>query len=570
MLNSLHIENVAVVRSVDIDFSEGFSALTGETGAGKSIIIDSINMLLGKKIERELIRKGEDRAMVSGLFSRLSDGAASLFAEVGVDLDDDGCVLVQRSISQDGKSQVKINGRTVSLSVLKSVAPVLVNIHGQSDTHALASVENHISILDTFGTSAEMLSSYRDAYNEYEGLRKEVKSISERESERARYVEILEYQIKDIDSLELRDGEEEELIDKKLKIKNSERITKQSAFAYKALKGSEKGSVSFLLDRTSTALASISDVIPEFSEYSERLRDVLYQIDDIAEEVYPTIEECDEDPMEKLNSIESRLDKISKIKRKYGLTVKDVLEFREKAFAELETLKNSDDVLKKLTKKADAAYEKALKIADSIHKTRSEAAKKLEKAVCETLEFLDMPKVTFIIDIRETFENGRKKLLKNGSDSVEFLISANKGMDPKPLSKIASGGELARIMLALKSVIADKDGVMTIVFDEIDAGVSGKTARKIGIKMQTLAESTQLFCVTHSAQIASLADSHYLINKSDKNGVTETSVTLLGDEGRVSELSRILGGINVTEAQRAAAVDMLKEREIYKNDRKAL
>jgi DNA repair protein RecN (Recombination protein N) len=378
MLNSLHIENVAVVRSVDIDFSEGFSALTGETGAGKSIIIDSINMLLGKKIERELIRKGEDRAMVSGLFSRLSDGAASLFAEVGVDLDDDGCVLVQRSISQDGKSQVKINGRTVSLAVLKSIAPILVNIHGQSDTHALASVENHISILDTFGTSAEMLSSYRDAYNEYEGLRKEIKSISERESERARYVEILEYQIKDIDSLELRDGEEEELIDKKLKIKNSERITKQSAFAYKALKGSEKGSVSFLLDRTSTALASISDVIPEFSEYSERLRDVLYQIDDIAEEVYATIEECDEDPMEKLNSIESRLDKISKIKRKYGLTVKDVLEFREKAFAELETLKNSDDVLKKLTKKADAAYEKALKIADSIHKTRSEAAKKLE------------------------------------------------------------------------------------------------------------------------------------------------------------------------------------------------
>ena len=292
---------------------------------------------------------------------------------------------------------------------------------------------------------------------------------------------------------------------------------------------------------------------------------VNYQVDDIAEEVYATIEDAEENPTEKLNEIESRLDKISKIKRKYGLTIKEVLEFREKSYVELEKLKNSDDVLKELTSKAEKAYEKAVDIASKIHKKRIESAKSLEKAVCETLEFLDMPKVTFIIDIKESFDGGVKKLFKNGTDSVEFLISANKGMDAKPLSKIASGGELARIMLALKSVIADKDGVMTIVFDEIDAGVSGKTARKIGIKMQSLAASTQLFCVTHSAQIASLADCHFLINKSDKNGITETSVTLLRDEGRIDELSRILGGINVTDAQRAAAVDMLKEREIYKN-----
>ena len=366
-----------------------------------------------------------------------------------------------------------------------------------------------------------------------------------------------------IDALNLHDGEEEELVDKKLKIKNSERITKQSSFAYKALKGSEKGSISYLLDRTSSALASIGDVIPEFSEYSEKLRDLLYQVDDIAEEVYAVIEDTEDDSTEKLNQIESRLDKISKIKRKYGFTIKDVLEFRDKAFAELEMLKNSDDVLKKLTVKAEEAYKNALKIADEIHKRRTENAKLLEKAVCETLEFLDMPKVTFIIDVKESFENGKKKLSKNGTDSVEFLISANRGMDAKPLSKIASGGELARIMLALKSVIADKDGVMTIVFDEIDAGVSGKTARKIGIKMQSLAKSTQLFCVTHSAQIASLADSHFLINKSDVNGITETTVKLLDFEGRVDELSRILGGINVTDAQRAAAVDMLRQEEEF-------
>lgn len=566
MLYSLHIENVAVIKSVDIDFTEGFSALTGETGAGKSIIIDSINMLLGKKIEKEIIRKGESRAMVSGLFASLSDSALNQFSEIGIDADDDGNILVQRSISTDGKSQVKINGRTVSLSVLKSVASLLVNIHGQSDTHALASVENHISILDTFASDAELLAEYKEAYNEYENVRKEIKSISERESERLRYTEILEYQIKDIDALELHDGEEEELIDKKLKIKNSERITKQSAFAFKALKGSEKGSISFLLDRTSTALASISDVIPQFSDYSEKLRDILYQVDDIAEEVYATIEDAEENPTEKLNEIESRLDKISKIKRKYGLTIKEVLEFREKSYIELEKLKNSDDILKGLIAKEEKTYQKALGIADKIHEKRVQSAKMLEKAVCETLEFLDMPKVVFIIDIKEFYDNGKKKLSKNGTDSIEFLVSANKGMDAKPLSKIASGGELARIMLALKSVIADKDGVMTIVFDEIDAGVSGKTARKIGIKMQSLAQSTQLFCVTHSAQIASLADSHYLINKSDKNGITETSVTLLDDEGRITELSRILGGINVTDAQKAAAVDMLKEKEIYKNN----
>lgn len=563
MLNSLHIENIAVIKSVDIDFSEGFSALTGETGAGKSIIIDSINLLLGKKAERELIRRGEEKAMVSGLFSSFSETALCHFLEIGIEPDDDGTILVQRSISVDGKSQIKINGRTVSLAVLKSVSASLVNIHGQSDTNALVSSENHISILDTFSSNLDLLSKYKEAYNEYESIRREIRTITERESERVRYTEILEYQIKDIDALNLHDGEEEELVDKKLKIKNSERITKQSSFAYKALKGSEKGSISYLLDRTSSALASIGDVIPKFSEYSEKLRDLLYQVDDIAEEVYAVIEDTEDDSTEKLNQIESRLDKISKIKRKYGLTIKDVLEFRDKAFAELEMLKNSDDVLKKLTVKAEEAYKNALKIADEIHKRRTENAKLLEKTVCETLEFLDMPKVTFIIDVKESFENGKKKLSKNGTDSVEFLISANRGMDAKPLSKIASGGELARIMLALKSVIADKDGVMTIVFDEIDAGVSGKTARKIGIKMQSLTKSTQLFCVTHSAQIASLADSHFLINKSDVNGITETMVKLLDFEGRVDELSRILGGINVTDAQRAAAVDMLRQEEEF-------
>ncbi len=565
MLNSLHIENIAVIKSVDVDFLNGFSALTGETGAGKSIIIDSINLLLGKKAEKELIRKGESCAMVSGLFSDLSDTAKSIFSDSGVSLDDEGNILIQRSISQDGRSQIKINGRTVSLAVLKSIAPMLVNIHGQSDTHALTDSANHIVILDMISKNTELLSEYNKVYSEYEAARREIKSITEREQEIARYTEILEYQISDIDSMELHAGEEEELVDKKLKIKNSERISKQSGFVYKALKGSEKGSVSYLLERSATALTSISDVVPEFADYAEKLRDFRYQIDDIAEEVYETLDEDDEDPTEKLNNIESRLDKISKLKRKYGLTVSDILAFRQKAFTELEKLKNSESIIKELKLKEKEAYNSALKIASEIHNRRIDGAKLLEKSVCETLEFLDMPKVVFIVSVKENYNAGEKVLYATGYDNVEFLISANKGLEPKPLAKIASGGELARIMLALKSVIADKDGVMTIVFDEIDAGVSGKTARKIGIKMMSLAKTTQIFCVTHSAQIASLSDSHYLINKSDVEGITETSVNLLDYNGRIKELSRILGGINVTDAQREAAIDMLKEKEIYKN-----
>ena len=374
-----------------------------------------------------------------------------------------------------------------------------------------------------------------------------------------RIKEILEYQIKDIDSVGLHPGEEEELVEKKVKIKNSEKITKNSEFAFKALKGSERGSVSYLLDRSISALTQLSDVVPQYSEYSEKLRDMLYQVDDIAEEVYAVIADIDEDPTGTLNEIESRLDKISKLKRKYGLTVEEVLAFREKAYSEYQSLENSDELIKELSAKEKKAYNEALVLAEELHGIRSKAAVELEGNLKETLEFLDMPKVVFFASLKESYSAGEKLLNKDGSDTVEFYISANRGAEPQPLAKIASGGEMSRIMLALKSVIADKDGVPTVIYDEIDAGVSGKTARKIGIKMKSLSENTQLFCVTHSAQIASLADSHFLISKSDVNGSTETSVRLLDREGRINELSRILGGIDVTDSQRAAAIDMLDE-----------
>ena len=563
MLQSLHIENIAVIKCVDFDFLPGFMVLTGETGAGKSVVIDSINLLLGAKAERELIRTGADVATVSGLFGDLSDFTASKLAELGVSVGEDGTLLVQRSITRDGRSKVILNGRSVGISLLKAIMPYLVTVHGQSDTATLTDSKNHIELLDVYADLGGLLEEYGAAYREYDKVRREILELSAKAREAERMKEILEYQIKDIDALALREGEEDELIDKKLKIKNSEKITKNSEFVYKALRGSEKGSVAYLLDRSITALSQLSDVVPGFSEYSQRLRDALYQVEDIAEEVYAVIEDIDEDPTETLNKIESRLDKISKLKRKYGPTVEAILAFRSRAAEELSQLENSESLLKEYAARERALYKKADELALELHERRAEAAVSLEKTIKETLEFLDMPKVVFFAQQKELYDGEQHALTRYGFDSVEFYISANRGAEPQPLSKIASGGELSRIMLALKSVIADRDGVPTVIYDEIDTGVSGKTARKIGIKMLSLSRSSQLFCVTHSAQIASLGDVHFLISKGDFGGETETRVRVLDEEGRVSELSRILGGIDITDAQRAAAMDMLKERVQY-------
>ena len=563
MLLSLHIENIAVIKSCDFEFTNGFMVLTGETGAGKSIVIDSINLLLGGKGERGLIRHGESFAMVSGLFGNLSPSTCEKLSDVGIYADEDGTILIQRTLGADGKSKVVINGRSVSLAVLKNAMPYLVNIHGQSDTQSLFNEKNHLPIVDVYAGCSDLLAEYRVAYSALESVRREKEDILKRAREGERIREILEYQIKDIDSASLHSGEEEELIDKKVKLKNSEKITKNSEFVYKALKGSERGSVAYLLDRSVTALSQLDGVVSSYGEYSEKLRDILYRVEDIAEEVYAVLSDIDADPTSTLNEIESRLDKISRLKRKYGITVDEVLAFRDRAMEELRALENSDQIIKQLTLKEDAAYNNALALADRLHEIRLSAAKRLEEKVKETLEFLDMPKVVFFTQIKESYSEEKKVLSHDGSDMIEFYISANRGAEPQPLSKIASGGEMSRIMLALKSVIADKDGVPTVIYDEIDAGVSGKTARKIGIKMLSLSKSAQLFCVTHSAQIASLGDIHFFISKADVNGATETSVKILDRDGRIAELSRILGGIDVTEAQRAAARDMLDERVNY-------
>lgn len=560
MLHSLHIENIAVIKSVDIEFSNGFMVISGETGAGKSIIIDSIGLILGAKADKELIRHGESVAAVSALFTELSAITLAQCAELGISPDEDGSIFIHRTISIDGKSGVKINGRTVTLSILKQLAPGLIDVHGQSDTGTLTDPEKHVDLLDLYSSSEEVVSAYRERYARLEGVRRDIQDITRKESERERLKEILAYQIKDIDAAKLHDGEEEELVERKVKIKNSEKIVKNSEFVYKALRGSEKGSVAYLIDRSITALTQLSGVISEYEGYAEKLRDALSGVEDVAEEVYAVLDDFDGDPTSSLNEIESRLDKISKLKRKYGLTVKDILEFRDKAKAELDALENYEDTLASLKNEENALYKDALAIADKIHSARVSAADQLKDKICSILEFLDMPGVVFYAKIDVDEADGKKILNKDGYDKVEFYFSANKGADAQSLAKIASGGEIARVMLAIKSVIADKDGVSSVVFDEIDTGVSGKTARKIGLKMRDMSSGLQILCITHSAQIASLADTHYLISKREVGGATETSVKTLDYDGRVKELSRILGGINVTDSQRAAAVDMLNER----------
>ena len=562
MLLSLHIENLAVIKNIDIDFRDGFTVFTGETGAGKSIIIDGINLLLGAKSEKELVRTGEAFAMVSGLFFCSQDSAKNL-TELGIERDADGCIFVQRTVFFDGKSSVKINGRTVSLAILKEITPFLVTIHGQSDTRSLADVTEQLAIIDLYAKNDAILAEYSELYSSYLEISEKINDISKKEAERERLIEILKYQIDDIDALNLHDGEEEELVDKKVKLKNGEKIQKNVSFVYKALKGSEKGSVSFLLDRSATALEQLSDVFPEYAGFAETLRDFSYRASDIAEEAYSALDGVEEDADAALNEIESRLDKISRLKKKYGFTVKEVLEFRERANEELLALSDSENILKKLRREQKEIYERALVPARLLHERRRNAALEIEGLVKNILEYLDMPKVVFFVSVDVSrSETGEEQLSKAGFDSVEFFLSANRGADPLPLSKVASGGELARVMLAIKSVIAGKDGISTIIFDEIDAGVSGKTARKIGIKMLELSKNTQLISVTHSAQIASLANEHILISKHDVDGKTETVLKSLDYEGRVSELARILGGIEVTESQRKAAIDMLSGVEV--------
>lgn len=560
MLSSLHIENLAVIRSADIDFETGFTVMTGETGAGKSMIIGAINLLLGEKASKDAIRSGEEKAVVSGLFRSLSGEALKTLNDLGLSADEDGNLLLQRTVSADGRTQSRLNGRTIPLSMQKEIAEKLVNIHGQHDTQTLMNSSTHLSFLDSFADDGEALAEYGKLYENWTSLRKKIGELTKNDLEKERMIELLKYQISDIDAVKPVEGEDDELTAKKKKIMNGEKIRKQASVIYRALYENEKGlSASDLIGKAISAAEAISDYLPDAADTIEKLRVYRCELSDIGQSAGVLLDEDEEDADSALDKIESRLNDISKLKRKYGATIGAILEYRERAKKELNEIEISEETLDELNNELAETEKFLTAAAERLTGIRRKAAALLEKQMTEELVFLEMEKVRFSVSILPVHGENGIGFRKNGADEVEFLISANAGEPLRPMSKIASGGELSRIMLAIKSVEAGKEQPETMIFDEIDTGVSGKTAQKIGIKLRLLAEHGQVLCVTHSAQIAAVAHRQDLIRKGEIDGRTETEVIPLDREGRIRELARIMGGAQITEKLLSTAEELLSE-----------
>lgn len=552
MLRSLHIENIAVISCLDLELSDGFSVLTGETGAGKSIILDSLNLLLGNRIPKDLIRTGETRATVSALFEDLSPSICDRIREMGFSCED-GALLLHRELSADGRSRTRVNGQAVTQGVQREIARMLISIHGQSDSQRLLQKGTHRELLDAYGHPEAERTAYSKAYSAWRDAARRLEKVSGDSAEKLRRREMLQFQIADIESYQLKAGEEELLEKERDRLLHAERINKQATLVHRALRGAEKGSARDLLARSENALHSLSGLVEDAELLADRLAAARSEIEDVAELVLNHVELDAEDPTARIDRLEGRLEQISKLKRKYGESISEILAFRDRAQAELDNLELSDEERVALEAEAARLLADAEKKARVLSDCRRKTAEEICEKVTEALRFLDMPKVRFAVQIEPC------ALSEEGADDVEFLFSANPGEPLLPMIRIASGGELSRMMLALRSVINDRDGAATVVFDEIDTGVSGKTSRKIGIKLKESAAGAQVLCVTHSAQIASLADSHFRISKTEQDGRAHTRVTRLTGEECVEELARILGGIEVTEAQRQAARDMIEE-----------
>ncbi|MBQ9781283.1 MAG: DNA repair protein RecN [Clostridia bacterium] len=559
MLVSLHIENMAVIRRADVEFSTGLCVLTGETGAGKSLVIDSINFLTGGRVSRELIRTGEEKALVSAVFTP-DEGVKELLTELGIDTEDE--IMLQRTLRRDGRSEARINGRIVTGGMLKEAGNLLINIHGQSDNQKLMQTAAHRVLLDDYAQISDELREYSELYDRWKTVRDEMSRLRSNVAERLRLKEMLEFQIKDIDAAKLRPGEEEKLTERRDKLLHLEKINRQVSLACRVLRDGEKATVTTLCDRATAALEQIAPIIPECDELIERLNSIRAEAEDIADRVREFGDEDVEDPTAELDRIEGRLDLINRLGRKYGDGVSAILAFRDEANARLHEIDIADDLIEDLAEEEKKLNKQLTAAADELTQLRKSAAKAMSAAVQESLAFLDMPKVTFSVSVTSAAD-----FTSVGRDNVEFLIATNSGEPLQPLIRIASGGELSRIMLALRSVLNLRYGVPTTIYDEVDTGISGRTARKVGIKLAGMSKNTQVVCVTHSAQIASLADAHYVIEKqevSDHDGTlrAETSVRLLPEEERVEEIARILGGLDVTDAQRAAARELISERSL--------
>jgi DNA repair protein RecN (Recombination protein N) len=547
VLNLLHIENIAVIEQADISFNAGFNILTGETGAGKSIVIDAISAILGERAYRDMIRTGTNKASVRAVFT----GVPQLpwFEDNGVEYDPE--TIIQREVYLDGKNVCRVNGNLVTVSILRKLGIQLINIHGQHDSAALFDEANHLTFLDAFADNEELRLAYAGKYGEVAALRREIESLTMDEGEKLRRMETLKYQIAEIEKAELTAGEDEELEQRRKVLQNAEKLSDGISAASEALYGGEyTDGAAALLAEAERELARLSRYTDAYSELHDKVADLMYQVKDAAEELLSARDDLSYSDGE-LDQIESRLDTIHKLRRKYGASCADILTYLQQAKQELDEIEFADDHLEKLNKKLLKAEKAAWDAAYALRDQRIAAAERLSGRILTELAQLDMPRVQFSCEFTEL------ELAANGADAVAFYMSANAGEALKPMSKVASGGELARIMLAMKNVLAEKDQVATLIFDEVDTGVSGRAAQRVAEKLKSVARHKQVLCVTHLPQLAALADTHLLIAKAERDGRTYTTVTPLDIEGRKRELARIIGGANITETTLKSAEEML-------------
>lgn len=551
MLGLLHIENIAVIEQADIHFGEGFNVLTGETGAGKSIVIDAISAILGERAYRDVIRTGADSAFVSALFGSIPQ--LSWFEDNHIPYDHEE-LLIQREIFADGKNSCRVNGRPVSVAILKKLGSQLINIHGQHDSQQLFDEQTHLIYLDLFADNDETLKTYQERFHELEQIRCEIERLSMDEGEKMRRVEMLRHHVAEIEQAALEHGEDEQLENRRRILQNAEKLMDNLSDAVSALYGDEDtdGAAS-LLSQAERSVGKTLRFDESFSEIHSRVSELSYVVQDLASELRDKMEELSYSGDE-LEQIESRLDTIHRLKRKYSGGVDDILAYLDRAKKELDEIEFSDVKLEQLEKKKAKLEAEAAAAGKELRETRITAAKKLEARLGEELAALDMPRAQFVCNFQE------KSLSENGIDDVCFLMTANIGEALKPMSKVASGGELARIMLAIKNVLAEQDEISTLIFDEVDAGVSGRAAQKVAEKLRQVSKGKQVLCVTHLPQIAAAADNHLLIQKSEKAGRTFTQVTTLDLEGRKLELARIIGGAEITETTLKSAEEMIAGR----------
>ena len=559
MLSLLHIENIALIQSADIRFEPGFNVLTGETGAGKSIVIDSIGAVLGERTSRELIRTGAKSALVTAVFTQVPN--LPWLEENGFPTGEEE-LLLQRELQGDGRNVCRIDGKLVTVAQLRELGRQLLNIHGQHDGQQLLDPASHLGYLDQFGGCQPLLESYQEAYRKWHDIRREMDKLQMDEAERSRWVDTLNYQIQELERAQLKAGEDEELSARRTLLRSAGKLMEAVQSAEFALSGDEdRDGACSLIAQAEGEVQGVSSISPELSELSEKLTALRCAADDAADTLRDLSRSFDFSPGE-LDQVEERLDLLYRLRKKYGPTVEDMLAYLDRCRKELDQIQYADDTLARLEKDLKKAQKEAARRGESLSQARREAAGALQARVQEELRQLDMPKVQFQTEF--TPKGGEAGMDETGLDEVQFLMSANLGEALKPIQKVASGGELARIMLALKNVLAEGDQIGTLVFDEVDTGVSGRAAQKVAEKMAQVARGKQVLCVTHLPQIAAMADTHFSVQKGEREGRTYTRLERLDRSQRREELARLIGGASITPSLLESAEELLRQAEQQK------